>query len=86
MNAGRETKGSVFMCWSEQSWHHIWLIMAHSRLFFFFGANFIIISFNWIAHYLRSGAKNDNFVVYFYFQISTVCNYVANILTCAVKL
>ncbi len=79
---------SVFMCWSKQFWHHFWLIIAHSRLFFFFEDFISFLSTGWHTLWWekRTGDKNYSLVVYFYFQITTVCNYVANILTWTVKL
>lgn len=73
-----------FMNWSK---HHFCLIMVHSRLFFFWRdlVSFLLREWQTLWGMEGTGDKNYNFAVY-YFQITAVCNYVANILTCAVKL
>ena len=76
-----ETEGSVFMCWSEQFWH---LVDRPQQVALLFSYYFFQLGTHWGAE--GTATKNDNFVVYFYFQITTVCNYVANILTCTVRL
>lgn len=73
-----------FMHWSKQ---FFCLIMVHSRLFFFRRdlVSFLLTEWQTLWGMEGTGDKNYNFAVY-YFQITAVCNYVANILTCAVKL